>query len=201
MNFETLLENIKKSKIKLDETRLQEVYDFARKAHKGQKRLSGEDYIVHPLSVAQILINWKQSQTVIEAALLHDVVEDTPITLSDLEKKFGSEIAFLVDGVSKVGEVKIKNKLKLTPTETLRKMFVAMAKDIRVILIKLADRYHNLSTINPLPPEKRAHIAHNTIEIYAPLAERLGMGKIKGELEDMSFPHLKPKAFNWINKN
>lgn len=200
MTYEKLLQTLKQSQIIIDERHLHQVFEFANKAHAGQKRLSGEDYITHPLSVARILAQWKQPQIVIEAAILHDTVEDTHVTLSDIEKQFGSEIAFLVDGVSKVSQVKIKNKLKLTHIETLQKMFVAMAKDIRVIMIKLADRYHNLITLDALPEAKRKHIAHNTIEIYAPLAERLGMGKIKGELEDLSFPHVRPKSYSWVIK-
>jgi GTP diphosphokinase / guanosine-3',5'-bis(diphosphate) 3'-diphosphatase len=200
MTYEKLLQAIKQNQINLDEVHLRQVYQFAEKAHSGQNRLSGEPFITHPLSVAQILASWKQPQIVLEAALLHDIVEDTSITFPELEKKFGPEIVFLVDAISKVGQVKIKGKLRLTPVETLRKMFVAMAKDIRVIIIKLADRYHNLTTLSALPKDKQKRIAHNTLEIYAPLAERLGMGMIKGELEDLAFPYVKPKSYTWVTK-
>lgn len=198
MTYQDLLTTISKQGIKINQPRLNQVYLFAKKAHQDQVRKSGHSFIFHPLFVANVLATWKQTQPVIESALLHDVIEDTKHTQEDIQKLFGPEIAFLVNGVTKVGQVKIKKNLKLTPVENLRKMFVAMAQDIRVILIKLADRYHNLLTLDPLPPAKRKRIALNTLEIYAPLAERLGMGQIKGQLEDLAFPHIYPKQHRWV---
>jgi len=200
MTYENLLKTISRFSIPLDEKRFGKVYQFMLSAHGNARRLSGDPFYTHPVEVAKTLASWKQSQVVLEAALLHDTVEDTSVTLEEIEKKFGSEVAFLVNGVTKVGEVKIKNKLFLSSVENLRKMFVAMAKDIRVILIKLADRHHNLKTLSFLSPAKRKQIALNTLEIYAPLAERLGMGKIKGELEDLAFSFADPKAHTWIKQ-
>ncbi|WP_407307938.1 RelA/SpoT family protein [Desulfosporosinus sp. SB140] len=169
-------------------------YRFAEVAHRNQLRNSGEDYILHPLEVAQILADLEMDEATIAAALLHDVVEDTSFTLADIEKEFGSEVALLVDGVTKLGRIEYKSKVE-QQVENLRKMFLAMAKDIRVILIKLADRLHNMRTLKYHSVEKQKEIAQETLEIFAPLANRLGIFRIKWELEDLSFRYLKPQEY------
>ena len=171
-------------------------YKFAEKAHQGQKRKSGADYIEHPLKVAYYLSELKLSPTTIAAALLHDVVDDTDITLKEIKKEFGKEIAFLVEGVSKLGKIKYHGQQR--QIENLRKLFLAMAEDIRVILIKLYDRLHNLETLNHLRPDKAKRIAQESLEIYAPLAYRLGMGELKGRLEDLSFPYVYPEQYRQL---
>lgn len=169
-------------------------YKFAEEAHRNQQRNSGEDYIFHPLNVADILVELGMDEATIAASLLHDVVEDTPFTIADIEKEFGSEIALLVDGVTKLGRIEYKSKME-QQVENLRKMFLAMAKDIRVILIKLADRLHNMRTLKYHSIEKQKEIAQETLEIFAPLADRLGIFRIKWELEDLSFRYLKPQEY------
>ncbi len=169
-------------------------YEFAEEAHRNQQRNSGEDYILHPLKVADILVELGMDEATIAASLLHDVVEDTSFTLADVEKEFGSEIALLVDGVTKLGRIEYKSKME-QQVENLRKMFLAMAKDIRVILIKLADRLHNMRTLKYHSLEKQKEIAQETLEIFAPLADRLGIFRIKWELEDLSFRYLKPQEY------
>ncbi|MDR3598976.1 MAG: bifunctional (p)ppGpp synthetase/guanosine-3',5'-bis(diphosphate) 3'-pyrophosphohydrolase [Desulfosporosinus sp.] len=169
-------------------------YRFAEEAHRNQLRNSGEDYILHPLEVAQILVELEMDEATIAAALLHDVVEDTGYTIADIEKEFGSEVALLVDGVTKLGRIEYKSKME-QQVENLRKMFLAMAKDIRVILIKLADRLHNMRTLKYHSVEKQKEIAQETLEIFAPLANRLGIFRIKWELEDLSFRYLKPQEY------
>ncbi len=167
-------------------------YHFAEKAHHGQKRKSGEDYISHCLHVAKILADIGMDDKTIVASLLHDVPEDTEVTLAEIEKKFGAEIAYLIDGVTKLGKIKLRGTKEEYYLENLRKMFLAMAQDIRVVIIKLADRLHNMRTLEHLPPDKRERIARETMEVYAPIANRLGIGEIKGELEDLCFMHIDP---------
>lgn len=174
-------------------------YKFAEEAHRNQHRNSGEDFIFHPLEVAHILVELGMDEGTIAASLLHDVVEDTPFTITDIEREFGSEIALLVDGVTKLGRIEYKSKME-QQVENLRKMFLAMAKDIRVILIKLADRLHNMRTLNYHSIEKQKEIAQETLEIFAPLADRLGIFRIKWELEDLAFRYLKPQGYYDIVK-
>jgi len=168
-------------------------YDFAAKAHKGQTRLNKEPYIIHPLSSAYILAQMRIDVHIIAAALLHDVPEDTGVTLEEIEKKFGKDIAGIVGGITKLGKLKYRGAERYL--ENLRKMFVAMAEDIRVMIIKFADRAHNLMTLAPQPPNKQYRIALESLEIYAPIANRLGMGEFKGLLEELSFPYVFPKEF------
>jgi GTP pyrophosphokinase len=172
-------------------------YEFAANAHKNQKRASGEPYITHPLGIAILLTEFQQDATTLSAALLHDVVEDTGVALETLEKTFGKEIAQLVDGVSKLTNIHFSSKVE-SQVENFRKMFMAMAKDIRVMIIKLCDRLHNMRTLQYVPEEKQKRIAQETMDVYAPLAHRLGMAQVKWELEDLSFRYLNPKEFSEI---
>lgn len=178
-----------------DQKSLLEAYRFAENAHRGQKRKSGQDYIVHCLHVAKTLTEIGMDTRTITASILHDVPEDTEITLAEIEKKFGSEVAYLIDGVTKLGKIKLRGTREEYYLENLRKMFLAMARDIRVVIIKLADRLHNMRTLEHLPPEKQDRIARETMEVYAPIANRLGIGEIQGELEDLCFKYLEPEHY------
>ncbi len=173
-------------------------YDFAANAHRGQTRKSGEPYIIHPLAAAQILADMRIDPTIVTATLLHDVPEDTLVTIDDIEKNFGSEIANLVRGITKLGKLKYRGVERYI--ENLRKMFVAMAEDVRVMLIKFADRIHNLQTLHSLPPQKQYRIALESLEIYAPIAGRLGMAEMKGQLEDLAFQYVYPKEYQRAKK-
>ncbi|MBI2627259.1 MAG: bifunctional (p)ppGpp synthetase/guanosine-3',5'-bis(diphosphate) 3'-pyrophosphohydrolase [Parcubacteria group bacterium] len=181
------IESILKNREGQEKALIQRAYDLADQAHKEQTRSSGEPYIIHPVAVAKFLADLNLDAKTISAALLHDVLEDTSVSREQLEKEFGQEIAFLVDGVTKLEQIQFKQKSS-ADWATLRKMLFAMTKDIRVILIKLADRWHNLSTIKYLPVDRQQSYATESIEIFAPIAERLGMGEIKGQIEDMAFP-------------
>ena len=181
----------------LDPALLRNVYELADAAHDGQKRASGEEYIAHPLAVARILADMEMDRATIAAAILHDVVEDTVVTSDEVSAKFGPEIAQLVDGVTKLTRIPYQSK-EDAQVENLRKMFMAMAKDIRVIIIKLADRLHNMRTLGSLPEAKQQTIARETIEIYAPIAHRLGIWKIKWDLEDLCLRYLDSEAYRDI---
>ena len=183
--------------------------EYARTLHEGQMRESGEPYIAHPVSAANYLADLSLDGTTIAAALLHDVVEDCGVSIEDLRNRFGEEVARLVDGVTKLTNLDLlgvdDNGGLPTPVddeqaESLRKMLVAMAEDIRVVLIKLADRLHNMQTLGALPAHRRMAIAQETLDIYAPLAHRLGMGEIKWQLEDLAFRHLEPEQYKAISK-
>lgn len=194
MTFESLIEKAS-TYMKPDEIEwLKKAYEFAADAHRGQERKSGEPYILHPVEVAGILVNMQMDMTTVVAALLHDVVEDTKITLDQLQQQFGPAVAKLVDGVTKLERMKFKS-MEEQKAETHRKMFVAMAKDIRVILIKLADRLHNMRTLKHQPEEKQRQIAEETLEIFTPLAHRLGISTIKWELEDISLRYANPQQY------
>lgn len=174
--------------------------DFAAKAHSGQVRRSGEPYITHALAAAKILAEIGMDSTTIAAGLLHDVPEDTQSTLADVEAQFGSEVAYLVDGITKLSKIKLRGSREEYFLENLRKMFLAMAQDIRVVIVKLADRLHNMRTLEFVPVEKQERIARETFEIYAPIANRLGIGEVKGELEDLCFRYLDPENFKLTKK-
>ncbi len=173
-------------------------YSFAEKAHEDQKRASGEPYFTHVIATAKNLARYGMDPTTIAAGLLHDTIEDGKATEKEIQKEFGDDILFLVQGVTKLGKVKYHGRER--HAESLRKFFVAVAADFRVLMIKLADRLHNLETLKFLPPEKQKRIALEAIEIYAPLAHRLGIGKLKGEIEDAAFPFAYPKEYTEIEK-
>jgi guanosine-3',5'-bis(diphosphate) 3'-pyrophosphohydrolase len=173
---------------------VRKAYERAATAHHGQRRLSGEDYVNHPLEVAAILADLELDAETIAAALLHDTVEDTNLTAEEVKREFGPEVARLVDGVTKLGRISLRTDQQ-QQAENIRKMMVAMAEDLRVVLIKLADRLHNMRTLEPLAEPKRRKISRETLDIYAPLAHRLGIGQIKWELEDLAFRNLEPEAY------
>ncbi len=196
-NFKHLLETMENNGHK-DLDLLKLAFDYANDAHKKQLRFSGDPYIVHPLAVAQKLAEMKLDLNTVIAGLLHDVPEDTERSLEEIEQNFGSEISNLVKGITKLGKIKYRGLERYA--ENLRKMFVAMSNDIRVIVIKFADRLHNLKTLEALPRDKQIRIATESLEIYAPIAHRLNMGKIKSELEDTAFKFVYPEEYDWINR-
>lgn len=176
--------------------RLTDALEFATMAHDGQKRKSGEPYLTHVVGAATKLIDLNMDADTVIAGLLHDVPEDTTYTLEDVEKLFGPTVAKLVAGVTKLGKLKYRGLQRYV--ENLRRMFVAMAEDVRVMIIKFADRMHNLETLDALPADKQLRIARESMEIYAPLAHRLGIGEIKGQLEDLAFPYVHPTEYAWV---
>ncbi len=197
-DLQELLKTIKKYHPKEDLEMVELAYDFANEAHRGQKRLNGEDYITHPLATAQKLAEMKFDVPIIVAGLLHDIPEETTITFKELEKNFGRDITSMVEGVTKLGKIKYRGLERYL--ENLRKMFIAMARDLRVIFIRFADRLHNLQTIEAQPPHKRFRIAQETLEIYAPIANRLGIGEIRGTLEDLSFRYVYHEEYRWVEE-
>ncbi|MCR5467745.1 MAG: bifunctional (p)ppGpp synthetase/guanosine-3',5'-bis(diphosphate) 3'-pyrophosphohydrolase [Lachnospiraceae bacterium] len=190
-----LIATIKKYHPSADISLVEKAYHVADEAHKGQVRKSGEPYIIHPLCVATILAELELDKETIVAGILHDVVEDTIMTDDEIKEEFGEEVALLVDGVTKLGQLSYDMDKVEVQAENLRKMFLAMAKDIRVILIKLADRLHNMRTLKYMTPEKQREKARETMDIYSPLAQRLGISKIKVELDDLSLKYLEPEAY------
>ncbi|MGH7683790.1 MAG: RelA/SpoT family protein, partial [Vulcanimicrobiaceae bacterium] len=197
MSIEALIGKVQAYDTSLDGAWLRRVYDWADQAHGDQERASGEAYIEHPLAVAEELAELELDRATIAAALLHDVVEDTVVTSEQVAAEFGTEIATLVEGVTKLTRIPYQSK-EDAQVENLLKMFLAMAKDIRVIIIKLADRLHNMRTLSSLPEQKRQAIARETLEIYAPIAHRLGIWKIRSELEDLCLRYLDPDAYRDI---
>ncbi len=193
--YKELLESVHKYHPSADLSLIEKAYRVADEAHRGQVRKSGEPYIIHPLCVAIILAELELDKETIVAGLLHDVVEDTVMTDEEITKEFGSEVALLVDGVTKLGQLSYDADKVEVQAENLRKMFLAMAKDIRVILIKLADRLHNMRTLKYMKPEKQKEKARETMDIYAPIAQRLGISKVKIELDDLSLKYLEPEAY------
>jgi GTP pyrophosphokinase len=197
--LETLIEQIPKYQPGADLDLVTRAYRFSEASHQGQQRASGEPYLSHPLEVANLLVNFRMDVVTVTAGLLHDVLEDTAATKADLEREFGKEIADLVDGVTKIGKLAFASREE-RHAENFRKMVVAMARDLRVLMIKLADRLHNMRTLDYLPPEKAKKIAQETLDIYAPLAHRLGMAKVKAELEDLALRAFAPEDYLDLQK-
>ena len=195
-----VLQKIEKNYSQDEIATLKKAYYFTKEAHRNQKRASGEDYFTHPCAVAEILIDLGLDCASVTAAFLHDVLEDTSVSASDIEKEFGQEVLSLVDGVTKLEKIEFKS-YEEEQAENFKKIFVSMAKDIRVIIIKLADRLHNMRSLNFLSPERQKRMAHETIEIYAPLAGRLGISQIKCELEDLCLKYLDPDAYEYLSVN
>ena len=193
--YSELIESVLKYHPSTDISLIEKAYRIADNAHKGQVRKSGEPYIIHPLCVGIILAELELDKETIVAGLLHDVVEDTVMTKGEIEKEFGGEVALLVDGVTKLGQLSYDADKVEIQAENLRKMFLAMAKDIRVILIKLADRLHNMRTLKYMRPEKQKEKAKETMDIYAPIAQRLGISMVKTELDDLALKYLEPEAY------
>ncbi|MBQ3817308.1 MAG: bifunctional (p)ppGpp synthetase/guanosine-3',5'-bis(diphosphate) 3'-pyrophosphohydrolase [Clostridia bacterium] len=196
-DFDSFVDLLNQQGSAYDLNLIKKAYELCVLAHEGQKRYTNEDYYIHPLNVAKILVSLGMDSQSIAAALLHDVVEDTKITIQEIEKEFGNEVALLVDGVTKIGRLNFSTK-EQQQAESLRKMLIAMGKDIRVIIIKLADRLHNMRTLDAVPPQKQRDKSLETLEVYAPIAHRLGIRPVKEELEDLAIMHLDPIAYKEI---
>ncbi len=196
--FEALLRHVQSNRPSEDVTLIRKAWDFCVQHHKGQMRASGEPYIIHPLEVAEVLAEMKMDSTAIAAGLLHDAVEDTPATSEEIEEGFGDQVAHIVEGVTKIDKIQFANR-EDRQAENVRKMLLAMVTDVRVVLIKLADRLHNMRTLEHLQPDRQEAIARETLDIYAPLAHRLGMGKVRGELEDLAFRYTDPVSFEQVS--
>jgi guanosine-3',5'-bis(diphosphate) 3'-pyrophosphohydrolase len=195
--IDRLIKEVRRRRPKADTKLLERAYELAEQAHEGQARMSGDAFITHPIATAMIVAELGLDEVTVAAALLHDSVEDTELTLPEIEEVMGFDVTSLIDGVTKLDKIRFRSA-EQSRAENLRKMIIATARDVRVLLIKIADRLHNMRTLAPLPPEKRTLIARETLEIYAPLAERLGMYGIKWELEDLAFETLHPKRFEEI---
>ena len=195
--FEQLLAKVAANRPHDDLEIIRKAYEFSLKHHEGQTRASGEPFLTHPLEVALVLAEMKLDSTAIAAGLLHDAIEDTPVTDDDVRREFGGQVLLLVEGVTKIDKIDLASREE-RQAENVRKMVLAMVNDIRVVLIKLADRLHNMRTLKHLPEERRQAVARETLEIYAPLAHRLGMGKVRGELEDFSFRYVDPIGYEQV---
>src|ERR1043166_3908961 len=194
IRFEDLLEKVRAYSPDADLELLRRAYVFSAFEHRGQVRRSGEPYLIHPLAVAEFLVDLKLDVVAISAGLLHDVVEDTLTTIERIRELFGPDVAHVVEGVTKISAIPFSSTEE-RQAENFRKTLLAMVDDIRVILVKLADRVHNMRTLNHLPEERRVTIAQETRDIYAPIANRMGMSKVKNELEELAFKHLEPQAY------
>jgi len=197
MDLNELIKLIKENNHNADEELIKKAYELAKSAHKGQKRISGEEFLEHPVGVAAILAKQKADTATIVAAILHDVLEDTPVKLEQIKKEFGQEIAALVEGVTKIDKFEFEKREEYK-AENYRKILLASAKDIRVMLIKISDRLHNMRTLKYLRPDKQKRIAEETLHVYAPIAYKLGMGIVKGELEDLSLRFIEPKVYQYL---
>src|ERR1700734_3859282 len=195
--FEALLRHAQANRPNEDISLIRKAWEFCISHHKGQTRASGEPYIIHPLEVAEVLVEMKLDATAGAAALLHDAVEDTPATNEEIGEKFGDQVAHIVEGVTKIDKIQFANR-EDRQAENVRKMLLAMVSDVRVVLIKLADRLHNMRTLEHLKPDRQEAIARETLDIYAPLAHRLGMGKVRGELEDLAFRYTDPFGYEQV---
>jgi GTP diphosphokinase / guanosine-3',5'-bis(diphosphate) 3'-diphosphatase len=196
--FQRLLDTVHENRPGDDLEIIRRAWEFCLQQHEGQKRASGEPYVIHPLEVGQVLAELKMDSTAIAAGLLHDAVEDTDVTSAEIAKRFGDQVAHIVEGVTKLEKIKFANR-EDHQAENIRKMLLAMVTDVRVVIIKLADRLHNMRTLEHLKPEKQQKIARETLDIYAPLAHRLGMGKLRGELEDLAFQYTDPYAYEQVS--
>src|SRR6201989_679656 len=194
VRIEDICEKVRRNHPQADLNLLRRAYLFSAREHRGQKRASGESYLVHPLEVANILADMKLDPVSVWTGLLHDVVEDPLADTETIRNYFGEEVAHLVEGLTKISHIS-KLSREEQQAENVRKMLLAMVDDVRVVLVKLAARLHNMRTLHYLKPEKRKRIAQETMDIYAPIAHRLGMGKLRGELEDLAFPHLHPEDY------
>src|SRR5690348_2994492 len=197
--FRQLLAKVAQNRPADDLDIIRRAYDFSLRHHDGQTRASGEPYLIHPLEVAIVLADLKLDSTAISAGLLHDAIEDTPVTHEDVRREFGSQVVHIVEGVTKIDKIDFASREE-RQAENVRKMVLAMVDDIRVVLIKLADRLHNMRTLQHLPEERRQNVAKETLEIYAPLAHRLGMGKVRGELEDLAFRYVDPIGYEQVHE-
>ncbi|HEV2961423.1 MAG TPA: bifunctional (p)ppGpp synthetase/guanosine-3',5'-bis(diphosphate) 3'-pyrophosphohydrolase [Candidatus Angelobacter sp.] len=195
--FKQLLAKVAANRPQDDLEIIRKAYEFSLKHHEGQSRASGEPYLIHPLEVSLVLADMKLDSTAIAAGLLHDAIEDTPVTDEDVRREFGDQVAHIVEGVTKIDRIDFASREE-RQAENVRKMVLAMVDDIRVVLIKLADRLHNMRTLKHLPEERRQHVARETLDIYAPLAHRLGMGKVRGELEDLAFRYVDPIGYEQV---
>src|SRR5581483_6875247 len=196
--FEALLRHAQSNRPNEDISLIRKAWEFCVRHHDGQMRASGEPYIIHPLEVAEVLAEMKLDSTAIAAGLLHDAVEDTPATNQEIASAFGDQVAHIVEGVTKIDKIQFANR-EDRQAENVRKMLLAMVSDVRVVLIKLADRLHNMRTLEHLKPERQEAIARETLDIYAPLAHRLGMGKVRGELEDLAFRYTDPVSYEQVS--
>src|SRR5213592_2023535 len=200
IRIEDVIDKVQKNRPTADVDLIRRAYLFSALHHRGQTRASGEPYLVHPLEVASMLAEMRLDETSVTTGLLHDVVEDTLVDLDTIRSYFGDDIALLVDGLTKIANISDLSKEK-QQAENVRKMVLAMTTDVRVVLIKLADRLHNMRTMQYLRPEKRERISQETLDIYAPIAHRLGMGKMRSELEDLSFQNLFPDEYKKLAKD
>src|SRR4051812_9684851 len=196
--FRDLMKRMQDNRPQDDLSIIKKAYDYSLKHHEGQSRASGEPYLVHPLQVALVLADMVLDPVAVAAGLLHDSVEDTSVTIVDIRKEFGEQVAHLVEGVTKISKIDFATREE-QQAENLRKMMLAMIDDIRVILINLADRLHNMRTLEHLPQDRQQKVAKETLEIYGPIAHRLGMGKIRGELEDLGFRYLDPIGYQQLH--
>src|ERR1041385_408737 len=196
--FRDLMKRVSEERPNDDLEIIRKAYDFSQRYHAGQTRASGQPYLVHPLEVANVLSEMKLDPAAIAAGLLHDSVEDTSVTIVDIRREFGEQVAHIVEGVTKISKIDFATREE-QQAENLRKMMLAMVDDIRVVLIKLADRLHNMRTLEHLTPERQQKIARETLDIYASIAHRLGMGKIRGELEDLGFRYVDPIGYQQVH--
>src|SRR5579872_1973819 len=197
--FARLVDTVKANRPSDDLDIIRKAWQFCLEHHDGQLRASGEPYVLHPLEVALVLAEMKLDSTAIAAGQLHDAVEDTPVTTEDIVRKFGEQVSHIVEGVTKIDKIQFANR-EDRQAENVRKMLLAMVSDVRVVLIKLADRLHNMRTLEHLKPDRQEAIARETLDIYAPLAHRLGMGKVRGELEDLAFRYTDPVGYEQLSE-
>src|SRR5437879_2650929 len=198
--FRDLLKTVTANRPTDDLEIIRKAYDYSLKHHKGQTRASGQPYLVHPLEVAQVLAEMKLDSGAIAAGLLHDAIEDTEATREDIKREFGEQVANIVEGVTKIDKIDVATSKEERQAENVRKMILAMVDDIRVVLVKLADRLHNMRTLEHLSPERQQQISRETLDTYDPIEHRLGMGKVRGELEDLAFRYVDAIGYKQVHK-